>query len=180
MLAFSRALASLSFWISAVVWVGCYAASGPGDRQLGGISAEDRFSPGTVDVKSPPSGDFPYQLQDNTVYFGHRFSYGCNFVLGGAVTDAHGDPVTDDIQVWIQLLNDAIQPTTYSRPGWAPERGESGWSGMVSVGGSLALWLQRASTSERLSDVVFVVWPSCEQNLAIINFVEVQAPPHTG
>ena len=145
-------------------------------------SIPDGFAPSesintdlVLDVNSDEQ-DTPFVVQNNQILYGHSETLDCQYVIAGEIFDLNGNPIVEDIVVTLDLLEleGDFPEFSYSFPGDSMERGDSGWSAVVvNWDVDYLIWLTRVSTGERISPQIFVPTQDCENNLAVVNFVQV-------
>lgn len=120
--------------------------------------------------------DIFFIVQNNQIHYGYSYTLDCQYVIAGEIFDLNGDPITEDVVVTLDMLEleGDVPEYSFSFPGNSTERGPSGWAAVVvNWDVDYMVWLTRLSTNERISPQVFVQTQDCENNLAVINFIQV-------
>lgn len=143
-----------------------------------GFSPSERINPALVLNIEFSDEDMPFQVQGNRIFYGRSNTYDCQYVLGGEIFGLSGNPITEDIMITLDLIElegDNRPEFSHSFPGQDTERGISGWSTVVvSWDVDYLVWLTQISTGERVSPKIYVETQDCDNNLAVINFVQVK------
>lgn len=136
-------------------------------------------TPPLILTVQPPVEDTYFVVEDNQILYGHRYTFDCQYVIAGHILDIHGEPLSEDVMVVIKMIDDIENtPLGYSRPGDDPSLGPSGWAAVVvNWEVDYVVWLMRMSTGTRISPLVIVPTEDCENNLAIVNFIQVSPLP---
>jgi hypothetical protein len=156
------------------------SSSQPTPTQIG-FAPSETFNPSLVTIVEPPEIDAPFAVLDNQLLYGYSETINCQYVIAGEVFDLNGDPLTEDIAVVLDMIelqeiegDDEARQLSYSYPGDDVERGASGWAAVVvNWDVDYWVWLTRISTGEVISPKVLVQTQDCENNLAVVNFVQV-------
>ncbi len=129
--------------------------------------------PGPAPTATNTESPYPFMLQPGTPTLRNNFAnaQGCNWQgFGGQVIDQNGDPV-----IGVQVrISSAASGDMFTLSGTNSAYGPSGWEmavGTEAVPGTYRVQLWVANQGE-LSPSVEITFPgSCDQNLALVNFV---------
>jgi hypothetical protein len=127
--------------------------------------------------------DAPFVVENNQITYRYRQTLGrpCYYVISGRVLDLDGEPFTDFIVNIKDIPFEEIAPVQGSGvfPGSGIEdEGASGWSFLLPQSTvDYEIWLTTGIGGEEISPHIFVQTRECDQNWAIINFVQVKALP---
>jgi hypothetical protein len=132
-------------------------------------------NPSAVTTLEPSSTKTPFVVKDNEVIYGHTDTLNCQRVISGSINYTDPNQKESNLVVVIELLEDSGNtPVSHILPGTAPAYGSSGWSVLVpNYSLYYLVWLENTSTGQILSPQVPITTQSCENKLAIINFVQV-------
>jgi hypothetical protein len=126
----------------------------------------------------PPSNEaMPFEVVDHTITYEHTDDLGmpCYYHMRGTVHDIQGEAFTDFV-VNIMML-DLAPPVGYAWPGENAfiEDGSSGWGTMLPQAPvPYLVWLTVDRGGRRISPIIWVPSLGCDDNTAVINFVQVR------
>ena len=135
------------------------------------------MTPLPVATNTPSS--YPFTVQNETVtYVAYTGPEGCNYMaIAGQVFDVSGKPLKDMI-IWVKDTEGFFEMVAFS--GQAPRYGPSGYEAVINTSPyeadfTVQVW---SDTGTDLSAPVAVhTKASCDENLAIVNFVQNRPAP---
>lgn len=131
---------------------------------------------GELYVNVPTStANAAFIVQDARITYGHIETINCQYVIGGQILDIAGSPI-NDITVNVESIEIEEIPSVVSHTQPTASAGVSnilGWSVLLpNRDADYQIWLSRKVDSELLSPIVVVPMQNCNNNLAVVNFIQ--------